>query len=165
MVDSGQVPTNKSLRLASEVQARRKPGSDAAVPVSEILIHQRPTGKLVSGAILETAVGWNNSYLLFMTDDLPFEDMLGIYLLDSDLELLDSARIGGAYTTGSFRGLELEDPNTVRFHFIGETEWTVELLPESRPCLPILREAPGVRRPLAFFRHFRVRGSPRPDAR
>ncbi|WP_211455163.1 hypothetical protein [Collimonas antrihumi] len=69
-------------------------GSASELPKSEIVIDGAPTGKIVSGAILEAAVSWNNFYLLFMTDDIPQEEMLGIYLFDRKLDLVDSATLG-----------------------------------------------------------------------
>lgn len=136
---------------------------EGEVPTSEVLINGISTGKLISGAVLEAAVQWENYYLIFMTDDAPFEEMLGVHLLDAQLNILDSALIGSPYSTGSFSSLELSEPNTVRFHFIGGTTWSIELLSRPGFRIPFISEPAGVKRPLSFSRHFIVRGNPRPQ--
>ena len=153
-----------ALRTASELTTRRIGGQGAdEIPVSEILLNGRGVGRRVPGAVLEAAVKWRDCYLLFMTDDVPFEDSLGIQMLDGHLDILDSARIGGPYATGAFSSLELEEPNSVRFRFAGDTIWKVELLERPEFRMPFLRDAPGVTRPLGFSRRFVIRGSPRPQ--
>jgi hypothetical protein len=152
------------MRIAKELTTKLVQGmGKGKVPTSEVLVNGTSTGKLISGAVLEVAVQWEDSYLLFMTDDVPFEEMLGIHLLDNKLNLLDSALIGGPYSTGSFSSLELSEPDTVCFRFIGDRTWTVELLSRPRFRMPFISEPPGVKRALSLSRHFIVRGNPRPQ--
>lgn len=151
------------MRIANEISARRIVGDQENMPpTSEILIDGRPTGCVVSGAILEAAVEAGDFRLLFMTDDLPYEDALSIHLVDTRWHLLDSALLGAAYSTGSFKGLQLAPPHKVRFRFIGDTDWTVEILPQPGYRLPYLGEPTGVSRKFGFSRHFVVRGRPKP---
>lgn len=121
-----------------------------------------PTGKVLTGAILEAAVEWNGFFLAFLTDDIPHEDTLRIYLFDSRLDVRDSATLGAMYSTGSFTGLELLPPNTVQFRFIGDTTWILELLPRDSFALPFFSDPKGVRRPLKLLRRFRLCGAPLP---
>ena len=97
--------------------------SETEVPKSQILIKGEATGKIVTGAILEAAILWKNYYLLFMTDDIPHEEMLSVHLLDKKLNLLDSVTIGAMYSTGSFSSIEIVEPNIVSFRFIGDSNW------------------------------------------
>ena len=90
--------------------------------------------------------------------------MLSIHLLDGRLDLLDSATLGAPYSTGSFSDLDIEASSTVRFRFIGDTTWSVEVLPHPVFRLPFVPDAPGVRRRAGFARHFIVRGNPQPQA-
>lgn len=153
------------MRTAVELTTKRVDRSgDDEMPKSEILINGKSTGKLVSGMVLEAAVQWENFFLLFMTDDIPYEEMLRILLLDNQLNLIDSALIGGPYSTGSFSSLHLIEPNTVCFRFIGDTTWCVELLSRPGFRIPFISEPLGVWRSLRFSRHFIVRGNPRPQA-
>lgn len=138
-------------------------GADDAPPLCEIVRNGQATGRNVEGALLESAARWQSFYLLFTTDDTPFEELLHIHLLDADLSLLDSATLGGIYSTGSFSLLESSDPDTLRFRFIGDTDWSVQVLPAPGFRAPLLSEPAGVSRPWGFSRHFIVRGQPQPD--
>ncbi len=152
------------MRTARELTTRLARGADEGeVPTSEVLVNGTSTGKLISGAVLEAAVQWENRYLLFMTDDTPFEEMLSIHLLDAQMNMLDSALIGSAYSSGAFTMLDLNEPNIVRFRFIGDTLWSIELLSRPGFRVPFISEPPGVKRPVNFSRHFIVRGTPRPQ--
>jgi hypothetical protein len=152
------------MRIVRELTTKLVHRADEGeIPTSEVLVNGTSTDKLISGAVLEAAVQWENCYLLFMTDDVPFEEMLSIHLLDDQLNILDSALIGSPYSSGSFSSLELSEPNTVRFHFIGDTTWSLELLSRPGFRVPFISEPPGVKRPLGFSRHFIVRGNPRPQ--
>ena len=81
------------------------------------------------------------------------------------LHLLDSATLGGIYSTGSFSLLASTEPDTLRFRFIGDTDWSVQVLPEAGFRVPLWSEPAGVSRPLGFSRHFIVRGQPQPERR
>lgn len=136
------------------------------MPQSEIVIRGEPTGKLIDGAILEAAVSWGHCYLAFVTDDIPQEDTLRIYLFDSRLKLIDSASLGAIYSTGSFSNLEISPPNTLCFTFIGDTTWALVLLDQDELALPFLADPKGVSRPFAFRRRFRIYGRrPKPGHR
>lgn len=152
------------MRIASELTTQRsqKVGADD-VPASEILLNGKSTQRFVSGAVLEAAVQWENCFLLFLTDDVPYEEMLRIVLLDQQLKVVDSALIGGPYSTGSFSALSLREPNCVEFRFIGDSDWLIELLGRARLRLPFFSEPTGVYRRFGFSRHFIVRGNPRPQ--
>ncbi|EHL21156.1 hypothetical protein KYG_19771 [Acidovorax sp. NO-1] len=149
---------------STDVSLARIPNRpDGAEPVSEILRNDQATGRQVAGAVLEAAAQWQSFMLLFTTDDTPFEELLHIHLLDAQLNLLDSATVGGMYSTGSFSLLDAAEPDTVRFRFIGGTDWSVQVLPEPGFRVPLLSEPTGVSRPLGFSRHFVVRGQPQPE--
>ena len=144
-----------SIRLVSD-------GSDTEPPASEIALADAQKRTTVKGAILEVAIAWNDAYLIFVTDDIPYEETLSIYLLDSGLNCLDSATLGGMYTTGFFTLQEPTEPDVVRFRFINDTDWSVELLPEPGFRLPFFSEPSGVSRKFGFSRHFKIEGKPRP---
>jgi hypothetical protein len=157
-----------SLRMdiATALTIRCVQASTSAIePRSEVLCDGRGTGKFIPGAILEAAVQWRDRYLLFATDDIPYEEMLRVLLLDRHFAQLDSARIGAPYSTGTFAALTLTQPDRVSFRFIGATIWTVQLLPRPRLRWPLLSEPPGVRRACGWTRHFIVDGQPIPNKR
>ena len=131
---------------------------------SEIVVDGTPSGRYTEGVVLEAAIAWNGHHLLFMTDGVPHEDYLTIQLLGHDLVALDGVTIGAMYSTGSFSLLELVEPDVVRFRFIGDTDWAVELLRQPELALPLLGDPTGVRRRFGLRRHFRVHGRPRPES-
>ncbi|GKS89857.1 hypothetical protein [Acidovorax sp. SUPP2539] len=124
-----------------------------------------PLQARVDGLVLEAAFECRGFHLLFTTDDVPQEDLLHITLFDGQWQPLDAATIGGAYTTGRFSLIGLEGEHTVRFRFIGDTDWSVEILPSPGFRMPLVSEPRGVTRALGFSRHFVVRGDPQPQGR
>ncbi|HOB47512.1 MAG TPA: hypothetical protein PKM60_15130 [Zoogloea sp.] len=146
------------MRIATEITVRRcEAQQDDDIPQCELLVAGAVTGCRLSGAILEAAVEVAGKYLLFMTDDVPFEETLTLHLLDGQFRLLDSASVGRAYATGVFSLVELREPDELVFRFIGETPWAVKLLDGPALRVPLCAEAPGVTRPFGFTRHFIVR--------
>ncbi|GAB2879040.1 hypothetical protein GCM10027277_55350 [Pseudoduganella ginsengisoli] len=127
----------------SEVQAR-----------SEIMLKGTRTGAILDGAVLEAALSWHEYIIVFLTDDVPYEDTLRIYLLDANLCIVDSASLGAMYSTGAFRDLQVVQSDTVRFRFIGDVTWTLRLFDKRTLALPVLFDPVGVRRPFRFYRHF-----------
>jgi len=139
------------------------PPSSETAPRSEIEIAGAPTGKFVQGAVLEAALKWNNYLLLFLTDDIPFEEGLNIYLLDGNLDVVDSAQMYHIYSTGVFSDLDLTQADTARFRFFAEVVWTLQLFPQKVFALPILSDPIGVHRPFGFFRMFKIYRRSVPD--
>ncbi len=84
--------------------------------------------------------------------------MLHIHLLDSELRLIDSITIGSPYSTGSFRSLEIIEPNLVSFHFIGGTQWRVEISPKKYFYVPYFSDPKGVYRKFRFSRFLKITG-------
>lgn len=143
------------------------PATDHQPPLSAVVRRGEPTLASMEGAILEAAFQWQDFFLLFATDDIPFEDTLRIGLFDTNFQRLDTAAIGGMYSTGSFSLLDsaTSDDRVVRFRFIGDTDWSVEVLLRPQRRLPLLPEPRGVTRPLGFSQHFIVHGNPQPQPR
>lgn len=132
-----------------------------APPQCELLRQAEPTGVRVPGAVLEAAGQWQGFFLVLTTDDVPWEEMLHIHLLDARLQRLDSACIGAPYSTGSFSALPSLVPDLLRFRFMGDTDWSVQVLPKPGWRVPLWSEPAGVRRSMGFSRHFVVRGAPK----
>jgi hypothetical protein len=134
------------------------------MPRSELVVRGESTAQLIDGAFLEAAVEWDNCFIAFVTDDIPNEETLRIYLFDAKLNMIDSATLGAMYSTGSFRHLELSPPNQLRFEFFGDTVWVLELLEHEELALPLIGDPKGVRRPWSFHRRFRIHGRPKPES-
>jgi len=148
--------TELSIKVAggaAEIQSQK----------SEVYINEKPTNVYVTGVMLEASIKWNEFYLLFTTDDIPQEDMLHVHLLDAELQLIDSLTIGSRYSTGSFRSLEIIEPNMVVFHFIGGTQWKIEISSKKNFFVPYISEPKGVYHKLRFSRFLKITGKPSPE--
>lgn len=145
-----------TTRLAS-------PYTDTELATSELLVEGKPTGLIVTGAVLEAALEWQGCRIAFLTDDIPFEDMLRIYMFDAKMTLVDTAMLGAMYSTGTFAELSLQPPNALTFRFFGGIVWRVVLLAEREFCIPFISDPSGVNRKFKFFRQFRIEGQPQPE--
>ena len=121
------------------------------------------THKNIAGICLELCIRIDQKYLVFMTDDIPSEDMLHIHLLDDDLNIIDSATIGGVYSTGSFWNYNLQEPDQITFYFIGGNKWRVEILERKVFCLPFISSPKGVYRKKSFYQYFKLYGNPQSE--
>ena len=150
------------MRLADDVSIRplAAPGDDEP-PRSAVLLGGRDSGAVVAGCVLEAAVEADGRYLLFLTDDTPYEELLHLHLLDGQGRELDAATLGGPYATGRFSGPRLLDRHRIGFGFIDDKDWEVELLPAARLRLPLWSEPKGVWRARPLRCHFVLRARPK----
>lgn len=146
------------------VTLRPLPPSGEAGSTSELAVQGRRAPQPLAGAVLEAAFDADGRrYLVFTSDDIPYEDSLHVHLLDEQLQLLDSASLSAMYSTGAFQLIGAEPPNAVRFRFFGDTDWTVELLDSAAMRWPVISEPRGVHRKFGFVRHFKIHGNPQPE--
>jgi len=131
--------------------------SETMPPNCELVINEEPTGHRVDGYWLEAAYQYSNGYLVFLSHDCPFEETLSIYLLDFCGAVKDSAHIGGMYTTGCFRAVEIKQPAEIVFEFFAEATWVAQLLPKPTFRIPFFFEPMCVSRPFGFHRYFLLR--------
>ena len=124
---------------------------------SEILINGEPTAKIIEGLVLEAAVQWQDKTLLLVTYDCCYEECLGILLLNKEFDVEDEAWIGMWYSTGTFRNLQLIEPDRLRFNFFANELWEIQLLSKREIRIPFFLEPTGVSRRFGFSRRFIVR--------
>jgi hypothetical protein len=125
-------------------------------PVADVLAHGQPVGQSVGGAVLEAAFALDGFYLLFMTDDLPYEEGLTIHLLRDDYEYVESVGLAWPYATGHLRDVTVVDKNRVSFRFFDARVITLTVTPRAGWRLPFMPEFAGVFRPFGVRRHMRV---------
>jgi hypothetical protein len=152
-----------ALRLVDELSLRAVSTGEDESPRSQIVRGGEPTGASVPGAVLEAVVACGDRYLLFTTDDIPYEDSLHIVLVDASLRTLDAATLGSPYSTGRFAELELAPPDRVHFRFMGGTRWTVTLFPAAKARIAAFSDPKGVSRSKPLMRWFGVEGNPKPE--
>jgi hypothetical protein len=128
-----------------------------ASPRSLALIEGTDFSTMVSGVFLERAVACAQGWLLFITDDVPYEEKLSIHLLDRRGVLLDSAYLLVPYAMGVFTDLRLQPPDKVQFKFFNDEDiWTVVLYERPRYYLPWWSGTYGVWRSGRWKRWFGV---------
>lgn len=127
---------------------------------SEVYICGKKVHGNIDGVILEDCYQYNDRYLLFLTEDIPYEDALNIYYLDHDLNVLDMACLGHAYTTGNFREQVVVADNIISFHFFCNTKWFLTLLTDSKKRVPFISDPKGVTRKFSWSCYFLLDGNP-----
>lgn len=134
------------------------PDTESGPPSCELVINDRPSGHRVKGCILEAALQYDTGYLVFLTDDIMFENSLSIHLVDFSGATMDCARIGYIYATGFFENMEMHQPDKVTFIFFGDEIWTLHILQKPTWRIPFITESWAVQRPLGFKRLFTIAG-------
>ncbi|WJW93795.1 hypothetical protein QVH37_17680 [Enterobacter pseudoroggenkampii] len=100
--------------------------TDVSQAQSDVVLNGKSTGINVPGQVLEAAVQVNEQrYILFLTDDIIFEESLTIALIDVHDGLKEIVRLGNEYSTGTFADLQVTD-DSVDFRFIGDYIWTLK---------------------------------------
>ncbi len=124
-------------------------------PVSRLIVEGRDAGA-VPGAVLEAAYRAGDRLLLFLTDDVPYEEGLHILLLAPDLTRLDRLFMGGSGTTGVFRDARALSDSELRFSFFGRGPWRLTILPEPTRGFGFLEPVGVRRRGFWVRRHMRL---------
>ena len=101
-------------------------------PRSRLIFGGRPLGIAVAGAVLEAQFAMSGEFLLFVTDDCPYEEVLHLYLIDAGMAVADQVDIGGPYAPGIVRDLEPAGPASLEFSFIGTERWRVTVRDTAR---------------------------------
>ncbi|WP_447842773.1 hypothetical protein [Enterobacter cloacae] len=137
--------------------------TDISQAQSDVMLNGESTGILVPGHILEAAVQVNDQrYILFLTDDVIFEESLTIALIDVHDGLKEIVRLGNEYSTGSFADLQITD-DSVNFRFIGDYIWTVEVSDSPRLRLPFISDPKGVKRESGLKKYIAISATPSPE--
>lgn len=136
------------------------PASEKNAPTCRLIIEDKPSAHRFEGCILEAALKCDTGYLIFLTDDIPHEDSLNIYLVDHSGAPKDTARIGSIYSTGSFGDLNMEQPDKATFRFMGDTTWVLHIFQKPVLRIPFISDPAGVHRPPGFKRYFSIIGKP-----
>ncbi|WP_105631743.1 hypothetical protein [Cronobacter dublinensis] len=123
---------------------------------SEVLINGNITGIIVPGEILKASVQVNEQlYVLFLTDDVIFEESLTIALIDFRESIKEIVYVGNEYTTGSFEALSIT-ADKINFRFIGDYLWTVTVSDTPRLRVPFLSDPRGVKRDTTFKKYMDI---------
>jgi hypothetical protein len=135
------------VKPTRDVEARRvREPSNEQSPLVQLRLQGRDAGPPIAGATLERAFRLDDGrYLLFLTDDVPYEEALRVYLLDHDGAVLDGIILGSAYVTGSLQDVTIENDATIAFSFVHRARCRISVRGTGAVRLP-LRYVPGVSR-------------------
>ena len=143
-----KVVTSLTLSQISEA-------TDTSQACSEVLMSGKSTGITIEGKILEAAIQVDgHRYLLFVTDDVIFEELLTILLFDSAQGIVDAITIDHAYALGYLENLDVS-ADSVKFTSIWNLTWTVKTLTSPTLKLPF-SDPPGVSHPLKLIKHIDI---------
>jgi len=130
--------------------------TDLSQAHSELLLNGNITGIIVHGEILEASVQINDQrYVLFLTDDVIFEESLTIALIDLCEGIKEIVSVGNEYSTGNFEALSIT-AERINFRFMGDYLWTVTVSDTPRLRLPFLSDPRGVKRDAAFKKYMDI---------
>ena len=134
--------------------------SDVSQAQSDVVLNGKSTGIIVPGQVLEAAVQVNEQrYILFLTDDIIFEESLTIALIDVHDGLKEIVHLGNEYSTGNFADLQVTD-DSVDFRFIGDYIWTLKVSDSPRLRLPFVSDPKGVKREYGLKKYITISATP-----
>jgi len=122
---------------------------EGELPRSTLLWRGQPTAVTLDGVTLEHQLQLDGRYLLFLTEDSPYEEGLHIYLLDSERRVVDGLELAAAYAPGTLRGVQQDGAGAVSFSFFGDDRWRLEVndrplgLLAARVASPVKRKPGG----------------------
>lgn len=135
--------------------------TDTTQARAEVLMGGIPTGIIIRGKVLEAAIKTDARHsLLFVTDDVIFEEVLTLLLIDLSQGVVEELTIGGVYTSGQFEALKIS-PHSASFRFIGDTTWTVNVSASPTVKLPF-SDPRGVSRPMGLRKYINISVHPAP---
>jgi len=128
---------------------------------SQLVVNGSATGLVVPGCCLEAQLAVGDRRLMFITNDIPFEERLEVCLVDAMPALVDRLALSWPYATGRFADLTVRSAREVAFSFFDEKTWVIEVLPVPRLYPSFLGDPRGVWRPLGLRRCLMIRTEPR----
>lgn len=134
--------------------------TDVSQAQSDVVLNGRSTGIIVPGQVLEAAIQVNEQrFILFLTDDIIFEESLTIALIDVHDGLKEIVHLGNEYSTGTFADLQVTD-DSVDFRFIGDYIWILKVSDSPRLRLPFVSDPKGVKRTSGLKKYITITAAP-----
>ncbi|MFE4112553.1 hypothetical protein [Kosakonia sp. YIM B13611] len=123
---------------------------------SKVEIAGIATNIIVPGLVLEAAVKIDACHsLLFLTDDIIFEEWLTMVLIDINRGVKEIVRIGQAWASGHFEKLSVKEEE-ITFRFLGDAEWRVKISLTARLRFPFFADPPAVHRAPGWKKYLTV---------
>lgn len=122
------------------------PAKSGAAPRAKLVLRGVETCFDVPGAVLDAAFQVGDETLLFLTDDVPFEEGLNICLVDQKGSLLDCVALAAAGATGSLHHVRRLGQRLFAFSFFTDTPMQVVVWDVPRIALPQIGLRKGIHR-------------------
>ncbi|ATB39450.1 hypothetical protein CYFUS_004894 [Cystobacter fuscus] len=115
-----------------EVRRFSLAGVDSERGTSRLVRDGRVLDFSVEGLLLEAQLELEDgSCLVWLTQDCPFEELLSVYLVGREGQLLDSVSAGAPYTPGIL-SIRAVGPEWVEFGFFGDAPYRLQVEPQAR---------------------------------
>lgn len=122
-------------------------------PLVQLIQEGAKVGSPIKGAHLEKQYCIQGlGYLLLLTDNVPYEETLRIYLVDENIEVIDELEFGAGMVTGTLEIVDEENEDSIVFSFIHKSLCKLQVLKTAQWCKPLLFTS-GVSRNGMFKRH------------
>ncbi|MGP3590697.1 hypothetical protein [Vagococcus sp. WN89Y] len=137
--------------------------TDLSQAQSDVVLSGNSTGITVPGQVLEATVQVSDQrYILFLTDDVIFEESLTIALIDVNDGVKEIVHLGNEYATGSFEDLSVTT-DSITFRFIGDSLWTIKIADSPRLRFPFGSDPKGVKREAGLKKYMTISATPAPE--
>ncbi|MGB3621492.1 MAG: hypothetical protein WBA20_09110 [Ketobacter sp.] len=118
-------------------------------PRVQLLLQGHTTGRKLKGRQLVDQYSTGERYILITSDDNPFDEVLHIYLLDLELNILDEMNLSQPYTPGVYEAFRHYGEH-LEFRFFSEGIWCLKV--RSRPKhAPLNLDQYPVSRPIKLW--------------
>ncbi|EPX55865.1 hypothetical protein D187_008120 [Cystobacter fuscus DSM 2262] len=115
-----------------EVRRFSLAGLDSERGTSRLVRDGKALGFTVEGLLLEEQLELEDgSCLVWLTQDCPFEELLSVYLVGREGQLLDSVSAGMPYAPGIL-SIRTVGPDWVEFGFFGDASYRLQVEPLAR---------------------------------
>ena len=99
---------------------------------TRLLFKEQFTGTQIPAHVIEAQFRLGSRFLIATSDDCPFEEATGFFLLDGDFKVLASLKKGTPYATWRLQNIEPLSPDQLRVSF-GESETWILSIRSRRP--------------------------------
>ena len=113
----------------------------------------------ISGSVLEAQWRLNNGwFLLFVSENCPYEEALHCLLLDHDLSMLDELVLGQDYSSGILSDVCESGNQSITFRFDSEKELTLQISEVGFSVIDKIKTL-GKRKNIFYKAHLFIQGS------
>ena len=140
------------MRIQSSLEFEVVGTSKDSDQVPRMTIRHASTGKEfeTTGAVLEAGFSAGDKWLLFITEDIAYEEALHVLLLDAGLNMLDALELSAPYAAGMLRNVSIVSNNRIRFSFFSKDEtWCLHV--KEKPHIEIWANKHPVRKKSPLF--------------